>query len=75
MTIIDNHYQKSLINSDISKEALQEFDNFVSLLKKSGITTIVVQDEGVHDTPDSIFPNNWISFHHKHRYNIYPMFA
>ena len=35
----------------------------------------MVQDDGKNDTPDSVFPNNWITFHPKHRYNLYPLFA
>ena len=36
---------------------------------------IVIQDDGKEDTPDSVFPNNWISFHEENRYILYPMLA
>jgi hypothetical protein len=47
----------------------------VGILRHEGIEVVVVQDEGKHDTPDSVFPNNWISFHKRHSYITYPMFA
>lgn len=36
---------------------------------------VVAQDSGKNDTPDSVFPNNWVSFHQNGDYNLYPMFA
>ena len=44
-------------------------------LKKAGIHVIVVEDTKDFDTPDSIFPNNWISFHGNGTIGLYPMFA
>ena len=32
-----------------------------------GLNVVVVEDTLSPDTPDSIFPNNWISFHEKWR--------
>src|SRR5690606_35778661 len=40
-----------------------------------GIDVMVVQDSPVPHTPDSIFPNNWVSFHHDGTVVLYPMFA
>ena len=36
---------------------------------------IVYQDTGEQDTPDSLFPNNWLSFHENGTVALYPMFA
>ena len=63
-TAIDNHYQNqndSLKNPH--KKAEKEFDEMVSELRKNGISVFVFNDDGKFHTPDSIFPNNWISFH------------
>jgi len=77
-TAINNYYQKVLDNlsaKDINQKAQQEFDAFVEKLKGVGINVIVVQDTLIPDTPDSIFPNNWISFHQNGDVILYPMFA
>lgn len=41
---------------------------------REGVEVFVVQDPGINDTPDSVFPNNWITFHHQ-GHIIYPLFA
>tara|TARA_B100000927_G_scaffold109334_1_gene88278 strand:+ start:510 stop:1445 length:936 start_codon:yes stop_codon:yes gene_type:complete len=77
-TIINNFYQKNNSNFDLSlinKKALLEFDVFVKKLKSKGINVIVIDDNENFDTPDSIFPNNWISFHSDGKTVLYPMFA
>jgi hypothetical protein len=55
--------------------ALVEFDNLVEALREHGIEVIVVDDTVDPHTPDSIFPNNWISFHGDGRVVLYPMEA
>ena len=55
--------------------AVEEFDGLVSILRSSGITVIVIDDTHEPHTPDSIFPNNWISLHADGRVVIYPMEA
>ncbi len=77
-TAANNYYQKVLSGVDVDmaqERALAEFDNFVSKLMDHGIQVIVVQDTDSSDTPDSIFPNNWVSFHEDGRTGLYPMFA
>jgi len=77
-TAVNNYYQKvlnDLTPKDVNQKAQQEFDNFVEKLKNIGINVIVVQDTPTPDTPDSIFPNNWISFHQNGDVVLYPMFA
>ncbi|WP_296638071.1 citrulline utilization hydrolase CtlX [Polaribacter sp.] len=76
-TAVNNYYQEDLeIKSlEINKKAQLEFDNYVTKLKSEGIQVITIDDNLESDTPDSIFPNNWISFHENGSVAIYPMFA
>lgn len=77
-TAVNNYYQKPPLESDaayIQEKALKEFENFVSTLKDKGINVIAVEDTSEPATPDSVFPNNWISFHEDGSVAIYPMFA
>jgi len=77
-TSVNNYYQKDLENAlpeAVNKMAVKEFDAMVKKLKKAGIKVIVVNDTKEFDTPDSIFPNNWISFHANGTIGLYPMFA
>ncbi len=77
-TSINNYFQNEIqdwSNEQINEAAQQEFDDFVNLLHLHNINVIVVQDYGQEDTPDSIFPNNWISFHEDGKIVHYPMFA
>jgi len=63
-------------NKDKSQKiALQEFDEMVSHLKKVGVNIIVIDDTTETYTPDSIFPNNWVSFHGNGTVITYPMQA
>ncbi len=55
--------------------ALREFEDLVSALEAAGIEVIVVDDTPDPHTPDSIFPNNWISTHNDGRIVLYPMEA
>lgn len=73
-TAVNNLFQKNTI-TDAQYNALQEFNAFVSLLRQNGIDITVVQDSLQPATPDSIFPNNWISFHADGTVFLYPMFA
>jgi len=76
-TAVNNYYQKDLHikNKDINERAQHEFDMFVAKLRSVGIQVIVVDDRLETDTPDSIFPNNWVSFHDDGTVGIFPMFA
>jgi len=60
---------------DVQQKALREFDRFVSLLKENNVDVLVVEDTPHPHTPDSIFPNNWVSFHSDGTLLLYPMFA
>lgn len=77
-TAINNYYQKvldGLSPSTVNEKAQHEFDVFVEKLRNVGIDVTVVDDVLEPDTPDSIFPNNWISFHENADVALYPMFA
>ncbi|MFD1063916.1 citrulline utilization hydrolase CtlX [Winogradskyella litorisediminis] len=76
-TAVNNFFQEDLDlkNVEINKKAQQEFDAFVEKLRAVGITVIVENDDELMDTPDSVFPNNWVSFHSNGNVAIYPMFA
>lgn len=77
-TAINNYYQKvldGLLPETVNAKAQQEFDAFVAKLRAVGVQVTVVDDTLDPDTPDSIFPNNWISFHENGEVALYPMFA
>ena len=77
-TAVNNYYQKTiehLTPDAVNALAVEEFDTFVQKLQAAGIQVVVVDDTKEFDTPDSIFPNNWISFHQNGTIALYPMFA
>jgi hypothetical protein len=77
-TAVNNYYQKvieGLTPEKAQVQALAEFDKFVDVLRAHDVNVIVVDDTQVPETPDSIFPNNWISFHHDGSIALYPMYA
>jgi hypothetical protein len=77
-TAVNNYYQQELTDTlpaTINAKAQKEFDDFVIKLKENGIEVIIVNDTENPNTPDSIFPNNWISFHENGDVGLYPMFA
>ena len=77
-TTVNNFYQKEILDlsdEEVQSKALKEFDALVEKLRVVGVNVIVVEDTNIPDTPDSIFPNNWISFHQNSTVALYPMFA
>nr|WP_317630581.1 arginine deiminase-related protein [uncultured Flavobacterium sp.] len=77
-TAVNNYYQKvmdGILPATVNAKAQSEFDNFVTMLKNVGVNVIVVEDTIEPNTPDSIFPNNWVSFHQTADVVLYPMFA
>ncbi len=73
-TAINNSFQKNSA-TNIQQQALEEFRGLVSILQKNKIDVTIVKDTEAPHTPDSIFPNNWISFHADGAVYVYPMFA
>ncbi len=75
-TAQNNFYQKRPIDNNYSSlMAIKEFDNFVNILRNHGVNVEVFEDIIENKTPDSIFPNNWISTHLEGSVILYPMFA
>jgi len=73
-TAVNNTFQVNT-NEHVQESALQEFNDLVELLRKNKVDVTVIPDTDDPFTPDSIFPNNWISFHEDGKVFIYPMFA
>ena len=75
-TALDNHYQnQGSLEMNSNENAQKEFDNMIFNLRQNGISVYVFQDDDINYTPDSIFPNNWISFHENGDVGLYPMYA
>lgn len=76
-TAVNNYFQIQTdeAHDSIQQKALREFNDMVAKLREKGVNVIVLQDTANPHTPDSIFPNNWITFHEDNRVALYPMFA
>ena len=76
-TAVNNYFQSEtqLDPRMVVGAAQREFDEFVALLRANDVNVIVVEDIKENDTPDALFPNNWISMHKEGKVGLYPMFA
>ncbi|MGJ7033856.1 citrulline utilization hydrolase CtlX [Niabella hirudinis] len=74
-TAVNNAFQKKKDDWNVNEKAQQEFDQLVALLKQHQVDVCVIQDLPQPYTPDSVFPNNWISMHEDGQIVLYPMFA
>ena len=75
-TLLDNVFQSKKTNQNqIEHLAIKEFNRLRLLISNSGIEVFSFDDDSKFDTPDAVFPNNWISFHYHHKAILYPMFA
>ena len=76
-TAVNNAYQVATGEDPllVQEKALAEFERYVALLRKHHIDVVVAEDTPEPHTPDSIFPNNWISFHPGQTAVLYPMYA
>jgi len=75
-TAESNAFQnRSNDQQQVQDKALQEFNNFVVILRQNGVNVTVIDDTPEPYTPDSIFPNNWVSFHDDGDVILYPMQA
>lgn len=72
-TASTNHFQSNRIGSDLSKIALEEFDQSVNELVRNGIEVVVMEDDLIPPKPDAVFPNNWFSTHENGWLITYPM--
>ena len=73
-TAVNNAFQ-AIATTGAQGRALEEFDRFVAVLRENDIDVTVIDDTPEPNTPDSIFPNNWISFHDQGLVCLYPMYA
>ena len=74
-TAVNNAFQVPGQDDGAQEKALAEFDHFVEVLRSNEIDVTVIDDTNEPYTPDSIFPNNWISFHSDGHWVLYPMYA
>ncbi len=74
-TAENNYFQVDSQNEETQQKALEEFNVFAEKLRSKGINVIAVKDTLEPHSPDSIFPNNWVSFHGDGKVVLYPMFA
>ncbi|MGD9387870.1 MAG: arginine deiminase-related protein [Gammaproteobacteria bacterium] len=77
-TAASNAFQRPPEVADPEAEqaaAAIEFDGLVAALGQAGVTAVVVPDRAEPPTPDSIFPNNWLSLHADGTAVLYPMMA
>lgn len=77
-TATNNHYQQDLTQAsaqEIIERAQAEFDGLVGQLRDQGVEVIVFDEAEPHETPDALFPNNWISMHANGAIGLYPMYA
>jgi hypothetical protein len=73
-TAVNNAFQsEATVNPQM--QALEEFDRIVEVLRDNDVDVTVIDDTPEPFTPDSIFPNNWVSFHDKGLICLYPMYA
>jgi hypothetical protein len=74
-TAVNNAFQTAVTQENVQETAVAEFDGFVALLRNHGVVVTVINDTIEPFTPDSIFPNNWISFHADGTLCLFPMYA
>jgi len=77
-TAANNYYQRILEGitpETLQERALEEFERFTNILTQDDINVHVVSDSPDPETPDSVFPNNWVSFHNNGKVGLYPMYA
>jgi len=81
-TVNDNSFQVQRIQTQykecevqmIAKGAYDEFTDSAQTLKEAGIEVHIFEDKTT-ETPDSVFPNNWLTTHSGGHVAVYPMFA
>jgi hypothetical protein len=74
-TAANNFFQSNINIENANELAIAEFDAMVEKLRAHQIKVNVVQDTKDPSTPDSIFPNNWVSTHTNGTVCLYPMYA
>ncbi len=75
-TAQSNAFQtRSADQQQVQAKAVAEFDRLVQTLRDNDVNVTVIDDTAQPHTPDSIFPNNWVSFHDNGEVFLYPMQA
>lgn len=74
-TAVNNSFQVNAADTLVQDKALAEFETFIDVLRNHQVDVTVINDTPEPHTPDSVFPNNWISFHEDGTLLLYPMFA
>ena len=77
VTAVDNCFQAQLgglTPTQVQERALEEFEGLVSKLRSARVN-VIVEEDTLKVSADTVFPNNWISFHQDHKIVIYPMKA
>lgn len=74
-TAADNTFQSSSTDARIPESARREFDAVVQGLEAAGVTVHLFNDLPRAETPDSVFPNNWIASFPGGFVSIFPMYA
>lgn len=77
-TAASNRFQQlegALPANAAQSAACAEFDGLAAALQQAGVKVHVFEDTPEPHTPDSIFPNNWVSFHADGTVVLYPMLA
>ena len=78
LTLGDNTFQNTSSNmsiDEVKNKAVEEFELLHNKIQSEGIKVTIFNDSRHVDTPDAVFPNNWISFHKDNKAIKYPMFA
>jgi hypothetical protein len=77
-TLASNRFQSETPNvaaREVQAAAAREFDALAEALSRAGVKVHAFADTPEPHTPDSIFPNNWVSFHADGSVVLYPMLA
>jgi hypothetical protein len=77
-TLASNSFQSEapqVAAREVQAAAAREFDGLVEALTRAGVNVHAFADTHEPHTPDSIFPNNWVSFHADGSVVLYPMLA
>ena len=77
LTAESNRFQGAteLPAAEQQAKALEQFEGLARTLEAAGVHVVVVDDTANPHTPDSVFPNNWVSFHADGTVVLYPMEA
>jgi len=76
-TVLDNLFQSapgSMPLEVTAREAREAVDRLAATLERLGIEVLVF-DDVTDETPDSVYPNNWMSTHGDGTLMLYPMFV